>query len=192
MLRRFFAYYAPHKRLFALDFSCAVISGLLELAFPLAIKQFIDRLLPSGDWSLILLASAGLLAIYLLNTGLQYVVNYWGHVLGIAIETEMRRRAFAHLQRLNFGFFDERKTGHLVARVTKDLEEIGEVAHHGPEDLFIAVMTFIGAFVLMLSLNAKLAWLTFLVVPPMMWISTRFGAAMTRTMRDLFGRVGEF
>ena len=75
------------------------------------------------------------------------VVTYWGHMLGINIETEMRRKAFDHLQKLSFRFFDNQKTGHLVARVTKDLEEIGEVAHHGPEDLFIAVMTFIGAFV---------------------------------------------
>ena len=192
MLRRFLAYYAPHRRLFAIDFSCAIISGLLELAFPLAIRGFVDRLLPSGNWPLVLLATAGLLGIYLVNTGLQYIVNYWGHVLGISIETEMRRRAFEHLQRLSFRFYDERKTGHLVARVTKDLEEVGEVAHHGPEDLFIAVMTFLGAFALMLTLNVKLALLTFLVVPPMTWISTRYGSAMTRTMRELFGRVGDF
>ena len=77
------------------------------------------------------------------------IVTYWGHMLGINIETEMRRKAFDHLQKLSFGFFDNQKTGHLVARLTKDLEEIGEVAHHGPEDLFIAVMTLVGAFALM-------------------------------------------
>ena len=91
----------------------------------------------------------GLLAIYVLNAGLMAIVTYWGHMLGINIETEMRRKAFDHLQKLSFRFFDNHKTGHLVARLTKDLEEIGEVAHHGPEDLFIAVMTFFGAFALM-------------------------------------------
>ncbi|RYG34163.1 ABC transporter ATP-binding protein, partial [bacterium] len=96
------------------------------------------------------------------------------------------------MQKLSFRFYDNQKTGHLVARVTKDLEEVGEVAHHGPEDLFIAVMTFVGAFLLMLSLNAKLALITGLVVPPMTWISARYGSAMTRTMRTLFGRVGDF
>ncbi len=94
-------------------------------------KVFVDDLLPSGNWGLIVLASAGLLAIYVLNTGLMAVVTYWGHMLGINIETEMRRKAFEHLQTLSFGFFDNQKTGHLVARLTKDLEEIGEVAHHG-------------------------------------------------------------
>jgi ATP-binding cassette subfamily B protein len=192
MLARFFAYYRPHRRLFILDFTCAVISGLLELAFPLAIRVFVDTLLPGQNWGLIIGAAAGLLLIYLVNTALQYTVNYWGHMLGIAIETEMRRKIFDHLQKLSFRFYDNQKTGHLVARVTKDLEEVGEVAHHGPEDAFIAVMTFIGSFVLMLHLNVKLALLTGLVVPPMTFISARYGSAMTRTWRSLFGKIGEF
>jgi ATP-binding cassette subfamily B protein len=192
MIRRFFSFYKPHRKLFILDFSCAICSGLLELGFPLAIRWFIDRVLPSRDWGLVWWVTAGLLAVYAINTGLQYVVNYWGHVLGIGIETEMRRRIFGHLQRLSFKFFDNQKTGHLVARITKDLEDVGEVAHHGPEDVLIAVMTFIGSFAVMLSLNWKLALLTGLVVPPMTWISTRYGAAMTKTMRTLFSRVGDF
>jgi ATP-binding cassette subfamily B protein len=192
LLRRFFAYYRPHRGLFILDFSCAVVSGLLELAFPLAVKAYVDTLLPSGNWTLILGAAAALLAVYLFNTGLQYVVNYWGHVLGISIETEMRRRIFDHFQKLSFRFYDNQKTGHLVARVTKDLEEVGEVAHHGPEDAFIAVMTFLGSLVLMVQLNPTLALITGLVVPPMTFISTRYGRAMTQTMRTLFSRVGEF
>ena len=192
MLRRFFSYYQPHRSLFLLDFFCAVLSGLLELAFPLAVKFFVDRLLPGQNWGLILGATASLLGIYFLNTGLQYIINYWGHVLGISIETEMRRKIFDHLQKLSFRFYDNQKTGRLVARVTKDLEDVGEVAHHGPEDAFIAIMTFLGSFALMFTLNAKLALITGLVVPPMMWISTRYGRAMTETMRTLFGRVGDF
>ena len=192
MLKRFFAYYAPHRQLFLLDFGCAVLSGLLELGFPLAVKAFVDRLLPGGDWALIGLAAAGLMLVYLLNAGLMVVVTYWGHMLGINIETEMRRRAFAHLQKLSFSYFDNHKTGHLVGRLTKDLEEIGEVAHHGPEDLFIAVMTFLGAFALMFSVNAELALITALVVPLTGWITTRFGGRMTRNWQAIFGRVGNF
>jgi ATP-binding cassette subfamily B protein len=192
MLKRFFSYYQPHRRLFILDFTCAVLSGLLELVFPLAVKAFVDKLLPSQNWGLILGATAALFGIYFLNTGLQFIVNYWGHVLGISIETEMRRKIFDHLQKLSFRFYDNQKTGRLVARVTKDLEDVGEVAHHGPEDAFIAVMTFLGSFVLMCTLNVKLALVTGLVVPPMMWISTRYGRAMTENMRTLFGRVGDF
>ncbi|WID95803.1 ABC transporter ATP-binding protein [Bosea vestrisii] len=192
MLKRFFAYYRPHRGLFLLDFGCAVISGLLELGFPIAVKLFVDQLLPSGNWSLIVLASLGLLTIYLVNAGLMVVVTYWGHMLGINIETEMRRKAFDHLQKLSFGWFDNQKTGHLVGRLTKDLEEIGEVAHHGPEDLFIAVMTFIGAFALMLSVHPQLALITATIVPLIAWLTSRYGSRMTANWQKLFGSVGSF
>src|SRR5829696_6289427 len=114
MLRQFFSYYKPYKFLFVLDFGCAVIVGILELGFPLAVNQFVDRLLPSKDWPLIVLACAGLLGIYVLNTALQYVVTYWGHMLGINIETDMRRILFDQIQKLSFRFFDNNKTGHLI------------------------------------------------------------------------------
>ena len=192
LVRRFSAYYRPHRRLFALDFSCAVVSGVLELGFPMAVGLFVDRLLPSQDWRAIVVAAVALLAVYLLNTGLMVVVNYWGHMLGINIETELRRRAFDHLQKLSFRFYDNQKTGHLVGRVTKDLEDIGEVAHHGPEDVFIAVMTFVGAFALMFWVNPTLALITAAIVPFTAWVTTRYGGRMTLTWRSLFGRVGEF
>ncbi|MFC7053421.1 ABC transporter ATP-binding protein [Hansschlegelia quercus] len=192
MLKRFFAYYRPYRGLFMLDFSCAVLSGLLELGFPMAVKLFVDRLLPSQQWGLVVAATLVLLAIYVANTGLMAVVVYWGHMLGINIETEMRRRAFEHLQKLSFGFFDNQKTGHLVGRLTKDLEEIGEVAHHGPEDLFIAVMTLIGAFALMFSVNVQLALLTAAIVPLTAWVTSRYGGRMTLNWRDLYSGVGAF
>ncbi|MFT4038639.1 MAG: ABC transporter transmembrane domain-containing protein, partial [Thermomicrobiales bacterium] len=100
LMKRFAAYYRPHRGLFALDFTCAVLSGVLELAFPMAVGLFVDKLLPGQNWSLILVASVALLITYLINTGLMVVVNYWGHMLGINIETEMRRRSFDHLQKL--------------------------------------------------------------------------------------------
>ena len=192
MLRQFFSYYRPWKLLFCIDFGCAVLSGLLELAFPLAVQGFIDRLLPQGDWSFTLLAAVGLLIIYLVNTGLMVVVTYWGHMLGINIETEMRRRAFEHLQKLSFGFFDKVRTGKLVARVTRDLEEIGEVAHHGPEDLFIAVMTFVGAFLLMMWISLPLALITAAIVPAMVLVVMVYGGKMTATWRAIYSRVGNF
>jgi len=192
MLKRFFAFYRPYRGLFILDFSCAVLSGLLELGFPIAVKLFVDQLLPSQEWTLILLSSAGLLLVYLLNTGLMATVTYWGHMLGINIETDMRRMAFDHLQKLSFSFFDNQKTGHLVGRLTKDLEEIGEVAHHGPEDLFIAIMTFIGALLLMLMVHWQLALITAAVVPMTAWVTSRYGGRMTRNFRNLYGRVGDF
>lgn len=192
MLKRFFSYYRPYKGLFILDFSCAVIAGMLELAFPLAISSFIDDLLPSGNWKWIVLASCALLAIYALNTTLNYIVTYWGHMLGINIETDMRKKLFEHIQKLSFRFFDNHKTGHLMGRITNDLNDIGEVAHHGPEDVFIAIMTLLGSFTLMAYINLELALLTFIIVPFMAWLIIFFGGRMTKTYRRLFGEVGNF
>lgn len=192
MWRRFFSYYRPYKGLFILDFSCAVIAGVLELGFPLAVSKFIDDLLPGGNWSMIVLASVGLLCVYALNTVLNYIVTYWGHMLGINIETDMRRKMFEHIQKLSFRFFDNHKTGHLVGRVTNDLNEIGELAHHGPEDVFIAVMTLAGSFSLMAYINLELALLTFIIIPIMAWLIIVFGGRMTSTYRRLFANVGNF
>ncbi|AMB45145.1 ABC transporter ATP-binding protein [Methylobacterium sp. AMS5] len=192
MLKAFLAYYRPHRTLFLVDFGCAVLSGVLELGFPLAVKAFVDRLLPQQDWSLILLAAMGLTLLYVANAGLMVVVTYWGHVLGINIETEMRARAFDHLQKLSFRFFDGQKTGHLVARVTKDLEEIGEVAHHGPEDMFIAVMTLFGAFALMFLVHPPLALMTLAILPLIAFVVIRYGGRMTRNWQAQYGRVGAF
>lgn len=192
MLRRFFAYYRPYRGLFALDFGCAVIAGLLELAFPLAINRFIDDLLPGENWPIIVAASIGLLAVYALNTVLNYIVTYWGHMLGINIETDMREKMFDHVQKLSFRFFDNQKTGHLIGRITNDLGDIGELAHHGPEDVVIAIMTLAGSFTLMAYINLELALLTFLIVPIMTWFIIYFGGRMTKTYRRLFGDVGNF
>ncbi|MEO3944034.1 ABC transporter ATP-binding protein [Gorillibacterium sp. CAU 1737] len=191
-LRRFFSYYKPYKGLFVLDFTCAVVAGLLELAFPLAVNQFVDKLLPGGDWSLIVLACVGLLGVYLLNTLLQFIVTYWGHMLGVNIETDMRKKLFEKLQKLSFRYFDNTKTGHLVGRITNDLNDIGEMAHHGPEDVFIAIMTLIGSFALMFSIHPTLTLLTFVVIPFMVWIAYHFSRKMTGTYRNLFHKVGDF
>jgi len=192
MLREFFSYYRPWLGLFWLDFGCAIVAGMLELAFPLAVTGFIDHLLPQGNLQLTLFAAVGLMLIYSLSAGLMSIVTYWGHMLGINIETEMRRRAFAHLQKLSWSYFDNQRSGRLVSLVTRDLEEIGEVAHHGPEDLFIAVMTFIGAFALMLWINVHLALLTALIVPLSVVLTTIAGGKMTRTWRAIYARVGNF
>lgn len=192
LLKRFAGYYRAHAGLFALDFSCAVAAGLLELAFPVAVTFFIDRLIPTGEIGLIALAALGLLVIYSISAALHVIVVYWGHALGIGIETEMRRKAFDHLQKLSFGWFDNQKTGHLVGRLTKDLEEIGEVAHHGPEDVFIGLMTLIGALVLMLWVHVPLALITVAILPVSAFITIRYGGHMTGTFWAIYNRIGEF
>ena len=192
MWRDFLSYYKPHRRLLLADFGCSALSGVLELGFPMAVRAFIDQLLPAGDLPLILVAIGALLVLYLANAGLLAVVNYWGHVLGISIETEMRRRAFDHLHALSMRFYDGQKTGHLVSRVTTDLADIGEVAHHGPEDLLVALLTFLGAFVLMLTVSVPLALVAIAVVPVATWLIAHYGAQMDKSWRAQFRQVGRF
>ncbi|MCL1631759.1 ABC transporter ATP-binding protein/permease [Sporolactobacillus sp. CPB3-1] len=192
MIRSFFAYYKPYKKLFLLDFSCAVLLALLELIFPVAVNQAIDRLLPGRDWSIILLASAGLLFFYVLNTIMHYVVTYWGHMLGINIETDIRQELFEHIQRQSFHFFDNHKTGHLLSRLTTDLFDIGETAHHGPEDLFIALMSLFGAFFLMLTINWKLACMTFILVPILGVFIILFNLKMTHATDRIYQDIAVF
>jgi len=192
MITRFFRYYAPYKSLFMLDFGCAIIAGLLELIFPLAVKLLIDDLLPQKQWGIIIWAAIGLLAMYLLNMLFMYIVNYWGHMLGINIETDMRRKLFTHIQKLSFRYFDNTKTGHLIGRLTNDMNMIGEMAHHGPEDLFIAIMTLLGAFILMLMINWKLAVLTFIVVPMIIMVVIYFNKKMTKAIHQLYKDIGDF
>ncbi|WP_041123710.1 ABC transporter ATP-binding protein [Jeotgalibacillus alimentarius] len=191
MLKRFFSYYKPHKKLFAADFSCAVIVGILELGFPLAVSWFIDTLLPEGNWQAITWVSFLLLFLYLSSTSLQYVVNYWGHKLGINIETDMRQELFEHVQRQSFSFFDNTKTGHIMSRITNDLFDIGEMAHHGPEDLFIAVMTFFGAFWIMLTINVELALVAIIVVPFLIWLITYANIKMNTAWKAMYGNIAE-
>lgn len=192
MLRRFFAYYKPYMGLFIADFSCAILAALLELAFPLAVNRVVDDLLPSGNWLLILYACLGLLGIYVVSAALHYVVTYYGHKLGINIESDMRKKLFDRVQKLSFRFFDNNKTGHLVSRMTNDLMDIGEIAHHGPEDLFIAVMTLLGAFGIMLSINWQLAVLTFIIVPLMIYLSMYFSRKMSRAFDRMFADVADY
>ncbi|WP_340002635.1 ABC transporter ATP-binding protein [Oceanobacillus sp. FSL K6-0127] len=186
MIRRFFSYYKPHKRLFIVDFTSAVIVAILELAFPVAVQWFIDTLLPGNDWNLIVTVSVLLLFVYLLSTYLQYIVTYLGHKLGIYIETDMRRDLFHHVQKQSFKFFDNTKTGHIMSRISNDLFDIGELAHHGPEDFFIAIMTFIGAFIIMFSTNVQLSLIILIAVPILVFLISFSNIRMSRAWKKMY------
>ncbi|HAM1221568.1 TPA: ABC transporter ATP-binding protein [Listeria monocytogenes] len=175
-----------------MDFGCAVLAAILELAFPVAVNHVIDTLLPGKDFGLIITAALALLFFYILNTFMQYIVTYFGHMLGLNIETDMRRDLFSHLQKKPFGFYDNQKTGKLMSRMTTDLFEIGEVAHHGPEDIFISIMSLFGAFFLMLNINVKLAISTFILVPILTVLIVYFNKRMTKVTTGIFKDLGNF
>jgi len=191
MYKKFFSYYKPHKRLFVIDFSSAIIVAILELAFPLAVQWFIDELLPTGDWGMIVKVSVLLLLVYVLSTVLNFIVNFLGHKLGINIETDMRKELFTHVQRQSFRFFDNTKTGHIMSRITNDLFDIGEFAHHGPEDLFIAIMTFVGAFAIMFNVNPTLALIAAIMVPFLTWLVTFSNVKMNNAWKTMYGKIAD-
>ncbi len=161
----FLSYYKPHLRLFLLDMACALGIALVDLAFPWTTRQALNQLLPKQLYLAFFGVMAVLLAAYGLRSGMNYVVTYYGHMMGVRIEADIREDLFRHMQDLSFSFYDHNRTGQLMSRVTNDLFEVTELAHHGPEDLFISVVTLIGAFTLMCTLQWKLALVVFAVVP---------------------------
>lgn len=191
MVKRFFTYYKPHRRLFIIDFFSAIVVALLDLAFPIAVKWFIDVLLPEGDWGKITTISILLLFTYVLSTFLNFIVAYFGHKLGTNIETDMREELFGHVQKQSFRFFDNNKTGHIMSRITNDLFEIGELAHHGPEDIFIAIMTIIGASILMFNINAELALIAIIMVPVLAILVSYSNKKMNTAWRNIYGDIAE-
>lgn len=191
MIRRFFSYYKPHKRLFIVDFSAAMIVAILELAFPLAVQWFIDDLLMGDDWNIILTVGALLLVVYIISTLLQYVVTYFGHKLGVNIETDMRNELFHHVQKQSFRFFDNTKTGHMISRITTDLFDLGELAHHGPEDFFISIMTFLGAFFIMFTINPMLALIVLITIPILIFLISYGNIRMNRSWKKMYEDIAD-
>ena len=192
MVKRFFSYYRPYKTLFIVDFTCAIIAALLELSFPVIVNQVIDKIMPLKNIRLILVVSAALFGFYVINTALQYVVVYFGHKLGVNIETDMRNELFTHLQKQPYDYYDNQKTGKLMTRLTSDLFEISELAHHGPEDVFITIMTLVGSFLLMYQIHPQLAFATAVMVPFITIALVFFNKKMTKVNTTIYENLGEF
>ena len=192
MLKQFFSYYKPYKRLFLIDFMCAIISAVLELIFPIAVNRVIDEVLPDGNLKMIIMFSVLLFTMYLFNMWMNYIVVALGHEFGINVETDMRRDLFNHYQKQSYTYFDNVKTGELLSRVTTDLFDISEVAHHGPEDVFITIMTLLGAFLLMLNVHVPLAVITVFLLPLMGIALFVFNKKMTQVNTRIFSNVAKF
>lgn len=191
MLQKFAVFYRKHWPLFVLDFFCALLVAGIELIFPLVVKYMVDTVLPMKNIYLLFQVSAGLAVLYLCHYGLQYVVTYWGHILGLRIEYGMRRDLFEHIHKLSFSYFDNTKTGHLVSRLANDLNEIGELAHHGPEDVFVAAVTLLGSFAILFSLNWKLAAIMLVLIPPMFIFMVLKNRDVRRIFREMRVRIAD-
>ena len=164
-LKIFLSYYGPHKHLFVLDMCCAFLICLIDLAFPYASREALNTLLPNQEYRAFFWVVAFFILAYICKGFLYFTVSYWGHLFGVRVEADLRRDLYSHMESLSFSFYDKNRTGVLMSRVTNDLFEITELAHHGPEDLFISTVTLVGAFCIMCTIEWKLAVMAFCIVP---------------------------
>ena len=164
-LQIFLSYFAAHKRLFALDIGCAVCIALIDLSFPLVTRQALYDFLPNEKFRVFFTVMLVAAAFYVLRAGLNYIVCYYGHTFGIRVEADIRRDLFRHLQEMSFDFYDNNRTGQLMSRLTSDLFELTELAHHGPEDLLTSTVTILGALVVMATIRWELALVVAAVIP---------------------------
>ncbi len=165
LLRIFLSYFRPHLGLFTLDIACATVASLIDLAFPLLSRYAINSMLPAGAFRLFFTVMGIMAAAYALRGFLYYVIGYWGHTFGIRVEADIRRDLFRHMQSLGYDFYDRNRTGQLMSRLTSDLFEITELAHHGPEDLIISLLTIAGALVVMFTIEWRLALVVVVILP---------------------------
>ena len=164
-IRIFLSYFKPHRRLFIMDLSCALMISLIDLAFPYVSRWCMYELLPQSAYQIFFAVMGVVLAAFALRAVLTYVICYWGHTFGILVEADIRRDLFRHMQELSFDYFDRNRTGQLMSRLTADLFDITELAHHGPEDVFISGVTIVGALAVMFTIQWRLALVIALILP---------------------------
>ncbi|MBQ9392773.1 MAG: ABC transporter ATP-binding protein [Oscillospiraceae bacterium] len=173
LIGTFLSYFKRHKGLFYLDVGCALLIALIDLAFPLVTRTAMYRWLPDEAFAVFFAAMASVVLAFLLRAFLYYVVGYWGHTFGIRVEADIRRDLFAHMQELGFDFYDRNRTGQLMSRLTTDLFEVTELAHHGPEDLLISVITIVGALAVMFTVRWELALVVTCIIPVLLVVVMR-------------------
>ena len=191
LVKRFIAYYKPHRKLFAIDMACAFIVAVCDLFYPIIAGNIIDDYVPNQNLRMLLIWSGVLLGIYLLKAVLNYIIQYWGHVVGVRIQGDMRRDMFRHMQKLPFAFFDENKTGTLLSRMVNDLQDVSELAHHGPEDLFLSLIMLVGSFIILAGTDLLLTVIIFAFLPVMVFVAAKLRRGMQDAFRATRVEVGE-
>ena len=165
MIKDFVRYYKPFKWVFIADMICAFLTSLCDLFYPMITRIMINDYIPNHMIRKLITVGIIMLGLYIIKMGLNYFIQYYGHLVGVGIQSAMRREIFGHMQKLPFSFFDNNKTGSLMSRVVNDLMEIAELAHHGPEDLFLSLVLLIGAFIMMSMINVYLTLIIFALLP---------------------------
>lgn len=179
MLKKFAGYYKPHLKLFILDMLCAFTVAVLNLVYP----RVAGKIIEVKDMNYVLIFSGVLLGVFALKAGLNYIITYWGHVVGVRIQGDMRAELFAHLQKLPFSYYDETKVGSIMSRLVNDLFEVSELAHHGPEDVFLSILSIIGALVMICFINPWLSLILLAILPVLLFIAVKLRLGLKHAFR---------
>lgn len=183
-VRRFFKYYKPHKKMFITDLICSFAISVCNMFYPMIARNIMNDYVPNGNLQLLLTWAIVLAGIYTLKCVLTFIVGYWGHVLGVRIQGDMRRDLFRHVETLSYAFFDENKTGNVMSRIVNDLFEVSELAHHAPEDLFNSFISIIGALVLLSLINAWLSLIVLCYIPFMIFFAAKARGKMNHAFDE--------
>jgi len=191
LIKEFVKYYKPHKKLFAIDMFCAFLVSICDLFYPMITRNIINDYVPNQNLRLLVVCSITLIFIYALKLVLNYFIQYWGHVVGVRMQADMRKKIFKHLQKLPFNYFDNNKTGVIMSRIMNDLMEISELAHHGPEDLFISLIMLIGSFIVLCTINIPLTLITFAFIPVLIWYAIKKRIKMNDAFKKTRIEIGD-
>ena len=178
-------YFRPHRGLFVLDLSCALVMALIDLAFPLVARSAMNQLLPARQFDTFFIVMLIVAAAFVIRACMNYIITYWGHMFGVRVEADLRDDLFRHMQSLDFKFFDNNRTGQLMNRMTGDLFEITELSHHGPEDLFVAFVTIVGAICIMFTVQWQLALVILIIIPIFLAVVMLCRKNMVTTSRNV-------
>lgn len=186
----FLSYFKNHKKLFAIDLGCAMLIALIDLMFPMVTRSALYDMLPGQMYKTFFTVMVAVVACYLLRTFLNYIVAYYGHTFGIRVEADIRADLFTHMQEMSFDFYDENRTGQLMSRLTSDLFDLTELAHHGPEDLLSSVLTIIGALVVMATIQWQLALVVGLTIPVFLAVIMMMRKSMSKASKAVKQKTG--
>ncbi len=182
MLKRFFGYYRPHKKMFSLDMIAALIVAILGIIYPMLTRTVLNNLIPNKQYDLVVVFSLSLLAVYFIKMLLEYFIQYQGHMVGVKMQAQMRSDMFNHLQKLPYKFYDDNETGKIMSRMTNDLMDISELAHHGPENVIISSISIIVSFVYLSTIDIWLTLIIFACAPILLIVSF----SLRKRMRSAF------
>lgn len=191
MIKDFIKYYRPYKKLFILDLIAAFMFSLCDLVYPMITRNIMDGVIPDKNMRMLIIFAIILIVIFVIKAGLNYFMQYWGHVVGVGMQADMRNEVFTHLQRLPNTYFDNNKSGVTMSRIVNDLMDVTELAHHGPEDLFISIVMLVGSFFILIDINIPLTILIFAILPFVVWFAIKKKDKMNEAFMESRVTIGD-